>query len=82
MELIQGLLYQLLKEDKIEVTFPGLNVDAAELLEIQAVKMLEEIIAILRNDALSDPDCFQRIESIVDLFERNNISCGSRHDFG
>ena len=42
----------------------------------------EEIRAILRDDTLSDPACFHRIEAIVTTLESIGSHCGDRHDFG
>jgi len=46
-----------------------------------ALQVLEKIQCILDDDTLDDPECFERIESIVKVFYANNIST-SRHDWG
>lgn len=53
----------------------------AKEIEGKALKILEEIRDILDDEALNDPECFQRIESIVKIFYMNNIST-IRHDWG
>ncbi len=43
--------------------------------------LLYEISEIIRKDGYDD-ECFDKIEEIVCLFEKNNIDTGGRHDFG
>ena len=45
-------------------------------------RALEQIQAILKDDSLTDPECFQRIEAIVRVYEDLGGGGGSRHDFG
>ena len=65
------LLSKLLESRQIAVSFPGLALTAQDLLES----------ASYQDDALSDPECFQKIEAIVQVFEDLGSGCGSRHDF-
>ena len=44
--------------------------------------LLVQISEIIRNDGYDDDECFDKIEEIVRLFEKNNIYAGNRHDFG
>ncbi|MCI9243590.1 MAG: hypothetical protein HFF43_09425 [Lawsonibacter sp.] len=37
-------------------------------MESRAVRTLEAIRCILENDKFSDPECFERIDSLVMLF--------------
>ena len=48
--------------------------------ESRALRALEGIRRILNDDALEDPECFQRIESILAAWEEAGIST-ARHDF-
>ena len=41
----------------------------------------KEIRAVLDDETLEDPACFQRIEEIVGICERLGMGGGSRHDF-
>lgn len=82
MELAIELLSKLLEHRQISVTFPGLGLTAQEMLEATSYQALCQIQDILRDDSLSDRECFQRIEQIVDVFERFGSGCGDRHDFG
>ena len=42
----------------------------AQAVKSQAVQTLEAIRCILENDRLSDPECVQRVEKLVQLFDR------------
>lgn len=50
-------------------------------LDSEAVTVLSEIQAVLDNETLDDPECFQKIEAIVTTFHRHGLYT-SRHDFG
>ena len=49
--------------------------------EGDAVRVLEKIKTVLNDDTLSDPDCFHRIERIVETFSAYGLRT-SRHDGG
>ena len=55
--------------------------EAVTEMERDALCILEKIRKILNDDSLDDPDCFQRIELIVNTFYTNGIDT-SRHDWG
>ena len=82
MDLAIQLLSKLLERRQIRVTFPDLKLTAKEMVEASSYQALCQIREILRDDSLSDPECFEKIERIVCLFEQMGSSCGSRHDFG
>ena len=48
-------------------------------LDSKAVQILEEIRAILDDDTIDDPECFERIDRLVSLYNRNDIGT-VRHD--
>ena len=50
-------------------------------IDSQAVKILEDVRAILDDDTLDDPECFERIDRIVSVLNKNDIGT-SRHDWG
>lgn len=52
-----------------------------EEIDSKALQILEEIRAILDDDTIDDPDCLERIDRIVSLYHKNDIST-SRHDWG
>lgn len=52
-----------------------------DVVESRALDTLARVKAVLDNNALDDPDCFHRIEAIVEVFYSSGLST-SRHDFG
>ena len=55
-----------------------LDIDVNEIADSTAIKALLEIQNVIQNDEISD---FDVIEEIVHIFEKYDISAGSRHDF-
>lgn len=53
--------------------------NAVEMICYQAMCKIK---AILDDDSPSDPECFTKIEEIVNVFESIGSNGGSRHDFG
>lgn len=53
---------------------------AISAAESRAIKALEDIRRALDDVTLEDPECFQRIEAILTVFENNGIGTG-RHDW-
>ena len=49
--------------------------------ELDALRVLDQIKRILDNEALNDPECFQKIEAIVEIFHKKGLST-FRHDWG
>lgn len=82
MKLEQEMLIKLLSRYKMEVTFPELNRSAEELVELRALDALSKIQDILRDETMNDPECCEKIEEIVSLFEGLGSGCGGRHDWG
>ena len=77
MGLFEEILAHHLKKN--ESGFPA---DPQALVHDTAYQALNAIRLILKRDDLEDPECFQRIERIVRIFERIGSDCGTRHDFG
>lgn len=82
MSLIKEMMVDLLAHETVCVVFPGVEYDLAKVLEGRCYQTLEAIKAVLEDDSLSDPECFQKIEAIVCAFERLGSGGGGRHDFG
>jgi len=78
MELYKEILAHVIAQQKIEVTFPDLQISATEIVELQCYQALQKIKAIIENDDLSDFNC---VEKIVRLFEELGSDGGLRHDF-
>ena len=82
MELFNELLVKALENGKIEVTFPDLKLPPEEIVEMKSYAALCKIKAIIEDNTLEDPECFQKIEAIVSLLEFLGSGGGVRHDFG
>jgi len=67
------LMYLKIHEDQL--------LELRKEIDSDALRVLKQIQSILDDDTLDDPECFERIESIVKVFYANNIST-SRHDWG
>lgn len=82
MELYQDILREILTRQRVQVSFPDLqDVDPAELIEKASYAALRQIKDILENAALSDAECFERIEKIICVFERMGSRIEHRHNF-
>ena len=64
--------------DYINNQIDNFEIDADEITNTVAIKMLSEIQDILKNDDYSD---FEIVEEIVCVFEKHKINFGNRHDF-
>lgn len=82
MQLEKELLLHLLQNEEIQITFPNLSLDMTQLLENKCFLALRHIREIIRDDTLSDKDCFDKIERIISVFEALGIDTAGRHDFG
>ncbi len=81
MELYKQILINVLKKEKAEVYFPDLKIDANEIIELNCYNALSQIKAVLEDSTLADNDCFEKIEKIVCIFEKNCGNISFRHDF-
>ena len=81
MELYQEMLGKILQNAKIEIRIksPG-NIGRA--LELECYKALQKIRNIIRNDTLTDNECFLKIEEIITVFEQIGSHAEGRHDWG
>ena len=82
MEMGVEILAHFLAQENAQIIFPELRLSVAEIVELQCYKSLRKIQEIVRDDALEDAECFQRIERIVSELEEIGCDGGSRHDFG
>lgn len=58
----------------------GVMQDIYRAVDSRAVRMLEMIARALDDDTLDDPECFWKIERVMDVLEENWIGT-SRHDW-
>lgn len=82
MKLYKEILVDILQRKEVQVTFPDLEIDPAEIVERTCYRTLEQIKAVIHDDSLDDKECFMRIEEIVRAFEEIGSGGGYRHDFG
>jgi hypothetical protein len=82
MELYKEILAAVLAREGARVEFPHLALSPQELVEGESYRALCRIKAVLEDDGLADPECFQKIEEIVRIFEELGSGGGTRHDFG
>ena len=64
--------------DYLKYNIEDLEIDASQIADSTAVRMLSEIQNVIKNDNYSD---FDAMEEIVCIFEKYNIDYGFRHDF-
>lgn len=72
---------KLLIDHGAQVTISGGEEMLERLMQERCCQALGEIRAVLDDRTLDDPSCFQRIERIVEIYERLGANGGSRHDF-
>ena len=81
MELFREVLAQLISEGAARPD-PGLEARIERAIEMRCCKALEKIKAVVCDDSLSDPECFEKIERILCALEEAGVSGGARHDWG
>lgn len=80
MELLQQILLEILKSQKVTVLCPDFDLSAA--VDSICYRTLCEIRDVICDDTLCDPKCFLKIEKIICCFENIGSDGGNRHDFG
>lgn len=56
--------------------------DIPKIIEGRCYQAICEILDVIRDERLTDPECFMRIEEIVCILEKLGPGAGFRHDFG
>lgn len=82
MDLYKEILVSVLSKETIRIDVPFLKFSPYEIVEIECYRLLKNIKEILEDDSLCDIECFQKIEAIINEFEKEESSIGLRHDFG
>lgn len=82
MKLGNEILAHFLSQQNVHITFPDLQLNAKEIVEMQCYQTLRKIQEIVHDDTLEDKECFYRIERIIYAFEVLGSDGGVRHDFG
>lgn len=75
---IKAELLKTYISDFINSWIEDFEIDADDIANTVAIKILAEIQEIIKNDSYSD---FERIEEIVCVFEKYKIDFGNCHDF-
>jgi len=81
METNLSILAKLLIDSGAQVTISGGGEMLERLMRERCCQALREIREVLDDGTLDDPSCFQRIEEIVEIYEKLGANGGSRHDF-
>lgn len=80
-KLAEELLTYAFRNSVSQIRFPDLQCDLNKLMEQICCQAILEIKTILSNPALSDCQCFDAIEAIVQTLEARGVDCGGRYDF-
>lgn len=81
-DLYLEIFREVLSKQDIRVEFPTLaGVDLKELMDSICYRALRRIRNIIRDETLSDPECFRQIEAVISTFEQLGSGGGFRHDF-
>ena len=75
------MLAKFLENDKTAQIFLNYETSIEQIVKSECYMALEKIQAVVRNDSLSDPECFTRVEEIICALEDIGGNCGSRHDW-
>ena len=81
-DFYRDLLAKLMESGRVEVIFPDMELLPEELVEMKCYSLLLKIRDIIHDESLDDPECYQKIEEIIRIFEATGSGGGVRHDFG
>ena len=81
MEFYKEILAHALTYGKMQIVFPGQEIDIHKIAENVCCQTLQKIKAIIEDDSLEDKECFYQIEEIVRTFEKIGCAGMGRHDF-
>lgn len=81
MDLYKEILVGILQNSEIKVTFPEIDINSLDIIEMKSYSTLVKIKEIINDDSLDDHGCFMKIEEIICLFEELGSGAGTRHDF-
>ena len=76
------LYHKILAEYYAEYGNLDEKLDGTKIVCDRCYRALCKIKQILEDDSLDDPECFWRIEEIVNTLEVLGTDGGTRHDFG
>lgn len=73
LELLSGAICDAIREN-----MHTLHINADQIVDSKAVKILGEIKEVLHNESLDD---FEMVDEIVSIFCKYDIDIGGCHDF-
>ncbi len=73
LELLSGAICDTIREN-----MDTLHIDADQIVDSKAIKILGEIKEVLHNESLDD---FEMVDEIVSIFCKYDIDIGGCHDF-
>lgn len=82
LDLCKEIMSRVLEKEDVHVVFPNLKLDMEKVVHDVCYDALQKISAVIKDDQLSDSECFMRIEEIVIIMEKLGSNGGNRHDFG
>ena len=75
---IKTELLRVFISDYVRARIEDFEIDANEIADTTAIKMLAEIQEIIKDDELND---FMKVDEIMCVFEDYKIDFGNCHDF-
>ena len=79
-DILKNMYAQAIGQEAVKYISPLRPGDVAPLINREALSLLTEIRAVLDDASLDDPQCFRRIEALVDAFHAHGIPT-DRHDW-
>lgn len=79
MGLFEQIILKGLEKGELQIT---LSDEGRKWVEVKCYEALQKIQSVLNDDSLDDPECFMKIEQVVEIFEQLGSNGGTRHDFG
>lgn len=59
-----------------------MDINSNDVVDTTSSIALTKIRDIVIDETLNDPECFHRIEEIINILDEAGIDYGTRHDFG
>ena len=81
MDLYKEILINVLQKQEAAIYFPNLMLTPQEIVDSVSYRALKKIKEIVRNETLSDAECFRQIEQVICVLEKIGSTGGWRHDF-
>ena len=76
------LYYKILAEYFAEYGYPDEKLDREKIIRDRCYLAVCRIRGRLEGNTMEDPECFWRIERVVNTLEELGLDAGNRHDFG